>query len=66
MQIDGKIYSIISFPVRDSVSTLGVIGILICFDESLDIIENQLYSSLKFGSKNYNFFMLDRNYMPIF
>ncbi|WKC90101.1 methyl-accepting chemotaxis protein [Borreliella finlandensis] len=66
MQIDGKIYSIISFPVRDSVSTLGVIGILICFDESLDIIENQLYSSFKFGSKNYNFFMLDRNYIPIF
>ncbi|WNY64217.1 methyl-accepting chemotaxis protein [Borreliella americana] len=66
MQIDGKIYSVVSFPVRDSVATLGVIGILLCFDESLDIIENQLYSSLKFGSKNYNFFMLDRNYMPIF
>ncbi|EEF84265.1 methyl-accepting chemotaxis protein [Borreliella spielmanii] len=66
MIIDGKIYSVVSFPVRDSVATLGVIGILICFDESFDIIENQLYSSLKFGSKNYNFFMLDRNYVPIF
>lgn len=66
MRIDGKIYSIVSFPVRDSVATLGVIGILVCFDESFDIIENQLYSSLKFSSKDYNFFMLDRNYMPIF
>ncbi|WNY69715.1 methyl-accepting chemotaxis protein [Borreliella andersonii] len=66
MQIDGKIYSVLSFPVRDSVATLGVIGILVCFDELLDIIENQLYSSIKFSSKNYNFFMLDRNYMPIF
>ncbi|APS98782.1 chemotaxis protein [Borreliella mayonii] len=66
MMIDEKIYSVVSFPVRDSVATLGVIGILVCFDESLDIIENQLYSSLKFSSKNYNFFMLDRNYMPIF
>nr|WP_267507167.1 methyl-accepting chemotaxis protein [Borreliella bavariensis] len=66
MRIDGKIYSVVSFPVRDSVATLGVIGILVCFDESFDIIENQLYSSLKFSSKDYNFFMLDRNYMPIF
>lgn len=66
MRIDGKIYSIVSFPVRDSVATFGVIGILVCFDESFDIIENQLYSSLKFSSKDYNFFMLDRNYMPIF
>ncbi|WKC78138.1 methyl-accepting chemotaxis protein [Borreliella turdi] len=66
MRIDGKIYSVVSFPVRDSVSTLGVIGILVCFDEAFDMIENQLYSSLKFSSKNYNFFMLDRNYMPIF
>ncbi|WP_215540509.1 methyl-accepting chemotaxis protein [Borreliella bavariensis] len=66
MRIDGKIYSVVSFPVRDSVAILGVIGILVCFDESFDIIENQLYSSLKFSSKDYNFFMLDRNYMPIF
>ncbi|WP_210369341.1 methyl-accepting chemotaxis protein [Borreliella garinii] len=66
MRIDGKIYSVVSFPVRDSVATLGVIGILVCFDESFDIIENQLYSSLKFSSKDYNFFMLDRNYIPIF
>ncbi|WKC80891.1 methyl-accepting chemotaxis protein [Borreliella tanukii] len=66
MRMDGKIYSIVSLPVRDSVATLGVIGILICFDELFDIIENQLYSSLKFSNKNYNFFMLDRNYMPIF
>ncbi|SCW27576.1 methyl-accepting chemotaxis protein [Borreliella japonica] len=66
MRIDGKIYSIVSFPVRDSVATLGVMGILVCFDDSFDIIENQLYSSLKFSSKNYNFFMLDRNYEPIF
>ncbi|WP_215537283.1 methyl-accepting chemotaxis protein [Borreliella bavariensis] len=66
MIIDGKIYSVVSFPVKDSVATLGVIGILVCFDESFDIIENQLYSSLKFSSKDYNFFMLDRNYMPIF
>ncbi len=56
MRIDGKIYSVVSFPVRDSVATLGVIGILVCFDESFDIIENQLYSSLKFSSKDYNFF----------
>ncbi|AJA90395.1 chemotaxis protein [Borreliella chilensis] len=62
--IDGKIYSVVSFPVRDSVTTLGVIGMLVCFDDSFDIIENQLYSSLK--SSNYNFFMLDRNYVPIF
>ncbi|WKC76301.1 methyl-accepting chemotaxis protein [Borreliella valaisiana] len=66
MRIDGKIYSVVSFPVRDSVATLGVIGILICFDELFDSIENQLYSSLKSSNKNYNFFMLDRNYMPIF
>ncbi|QFI14701.1 methyl-accepting chemotaxis protein [Borrelia sp. CA_690] len=66
MRIDGKIYSVVSFPVRDSVATLGVIGILVCFDEPLDIIENQLFSSLKLSSKDYNFFMLDRNYMPIF
>ncbi|WNY66935.1 methyl-accepting chemotaxis protein [Borreliella lusitaniae] len=66
MRIDGKIYSIVSFPVRDSVAILGVIGILVCFDEPFDIIENELYSSLKLSNKNYNFFMLDRNYMPIF
>ncbi|EEF82199.1 methyl-accepting chemotaxis protein [Borreliella valaisiana] len=66
MRIDGKIYSVVSFPVRNSVTTLGVIGILICFDELFDSIENQLYSSLKSSNKNYNFFMLDRNYMPIF
>ncbi|WPM05736.1 methyl-accepting chemotaxis protein [Borreliella sinica] len=66
MRIDGKIYSVVSFPVRDSVATLGVIGILVCFDDPFDIIENQLYSSLKFSSKDYNFFMFDRNYMPIF
>lgn len=66
IRIDGKIYSVVSFPVRDSVATLGVIGILICFDELFDSIENQLYYSLKSSNKNYNFFMLDRNYMPIF
>ncbi|WKC75391.1 methyl-accepting chemotaxis protein [Borreliella yangtzensis] len=66
MRIDGKIYSVVSFPVKDSVATLGVIGILICFDELFDGIENQLYYSLKSSNKNYNFFMLDRNYMPIF
>ncbi|AIJ29947.1 methyl-accepting chemotaxis protein [Borreliella valaisiana] len=66
MRIDGKIYSVVSFPVRNSVTTLGVIGILICFDELFDNIENQLYSSLKSSNKNYNFFMLDRSYMPIF
>ncbi|MBB6042584.1 methyl-accepting chemotaxis protein [Borreliella yangtzensis] len=66
IRIDGKIYSVVSFPVRNSVATLGVIGILICFDELFDSIENQLYYSLKSSNKNYNFFMLDRNYMPIF
>ncbi len=66
MRIDGKIYSVVSFPVRDSVATLGVIGILVCFDESFDIIENQLYSSLKFSSKDYNFLCLTETICPFF
>ncbi|AAX17920.1 methyl-accepting chemotaxis protein [Borrelia turicatae] len=65
-RIKNRLYSVVSIPVmNDSSAILGVICFLVCFDNLFIDIANQFDSYLKFSNKNYEFFMIDREFNPL-
>ena len=66
-RVKNKFYSIVSIPVisSDSIS-VGVLCFMVCFDDLLNNISNQFNSYLKSSNKNYEFFIVDRDFNPLF
>ncbi|AHH10780.1 Methyl-accepting chemotaxis protein [Borrelia coriaceae ATCC 43381] len=65
-KIKNRLYSVVSIPVMsDSSIMLGVICFLVCFDNLFIDISNQFDSYLKFSNKNYEFFVVDREFKPL-
>ncbi|BDU62732.1 methyl-accepting chemotaxis protein [Candidatus Borrelia fainii] len=65
-RIRNRLYSVVSIPVMNDTSTiLGVICFLVCFDNLFIDIANQFDSYLKFSNKNYEFFVVDREFNPL-
>ncbi|WP_434756936.1 methyl-accepting chemotaxis protein [Borrelia puertoricensis] len=66
-RVKNRLYSVVSIPVmNDSFTILGVICFLVCFDNLFIDIANQFDSYLKFSNKNYEFFVVDREFNPLF
>ncbi|WKC58146.1 methyl-accepting chemotaxis protein [Borrelia sp. P9F1] len=66
-RIKNKFYSVVSIPAVGSDSVLmGVLCFMVCFDDLLNDIANQFNSYLKSSNKNYEFFIVDRDFSPLF
>ncbi|WP_024653443.1 methyl-accepting chemotaxis protein [Borrelia persica] len=65
-RVKNKLYSVVSMPVtNDNHVVLGIICFFVCFDNVFIDISNQFSSYLKFSNKNYEFFMVDREFQPL-
>ncbi|ACH94829.1 methyl-accepting chemotaxis protein [Borrelia recurrentis A1] len=65
-RVRNKLYSLVSMPlINDNHTVLGVICFFVCFDSLFVDIANQLNSYFKLSNKNYEFFMIDRDFQPL-
>ncbi|BCR22011.1 methyl-accepting chemotaxis protein [Borrelia sp. HM] len=66
-RIENKLYSVVSMPVvNDILSVKGVICFVVYFDDLFINIANQFNSYFKSNNKNYEFFLVDREFKPLF
>ncbi|QFP41764.1 methyl-accepting chemotaxis protein [Borrelia miyamotoi] len=66
-RIANKLYSVVSMPVMNTNSSVrGVICFLVYFDDLFINIANQFNSYFKSHNSNYEFFLIDREFKPLF
>ncbi|WP_445436067.1 methyl-accepting chemotaxis protein [Candidatus Borreliella tachyglossi] len=66
-KVRNNFYSVVSVPVvKNGSEVLGVICLVVYFEDLLNNIASQFNSGLKFSNTNYEFFVVDREFKPLF